>query len=304
LLCGLFGKTRQGYYKQVNQIEETILKEEMVLSAIQRIKSKAQTNRWGVRKLQILVNQELSSIGVCTGRDYLFDLLRANNMLVRSRKRKYFTTQSHHWLKKYDNLLINKEISAPNQVWVSDITYIKGKRIAEENKREVYYLYLITDAYSQKLVGWNLSLDLKATSAVSALRKAISSNKGNLENLIHHSDRGVQYCSTEYTDLLIKNHIQISMSNPGSPHENAIAERINGILKDEWIYEMKLESFDKVVDKLKQIIRIYNNYRPHNSIDNKTPEQVHSLGFNRHNAVRVIGEKYRHKKREKPMALP
>lgn len=300
----MFGKTRQGYYKQVNQIEETIFKEDIVLSTIRRIRVQSQTNRWGVRKLQYLVNQELDSIGISVGRDYLFDLLRENNMLVRSRKRKYFTTQSHHWLKKYDNLLINKEVSAPNQVWVSDITYIKGKTIVEGSKREVYYLYLITDAYSQKLVGWNLSLDLKAISALHALKKALSSNKGKLNNLIHHSDRGVQYCSAEYTDLLIRNQINISMSNPGSPHENAIAERMNGILKEEWLYDLKVESYDDAVIKIKKIVDIYNKRRPHNTINNLTPEQVHTMGFKRDNAVRVIGMTYKYKKREKPMALP
>ena len=289
----MFGKTRQGYYKQINHFEKEALQEEVVLSAVIKTRKKAKTKRWGVRKLQTKVNKELHSTGFQIGRDALFDLLRANNMLVRKRKRKIFTTDSHHWLKKFDNLTLEKELTAPNQLWVSDMTYILVQG------DDPFYLYLITDAYSQKIVGWHLSLDLKASSAFVALKEAIRSNKGRLSELIHHSDRGVQYCSKKYTELLKKKNIDISMTNPASPQENAIAERVNGILKEEWLYDMKLESLKIGQRKIRQIIDIYNTYRPHNSLDNKVPEEIHSLALSRHKMKRIIGKSYKYNKLEK-----
>ena len=262
-----------------------------MLSAVRKIRTRAKTNRWGVRKLQGKVNKELENTQFRIGRDKLFDLLRANNMLVRRRKRKFFTTDSHHWLRKYDNLIQDKKLTGPNQVWVSDITYVR------DQDDQVYFLYLITDAYSQKIVGWHLSLDLKTSSAVSALRMAIKNNKQRLSELIHHSDRGVQYCSKQYTETLKNNKIGISMANPGSPHENAIAERVNGILKEEWLYDQDFGSLKNGRRKIKEIITIYNTYRPHNTLKNKTPEQIHDLDFPRHKAVRVIGKTYEYSKR-------
>lgn len=287
----MFGKSRQGYYKQINEIEKTALNEQLVLNAVVKIRSRAKTDRWGVRKLKDYVNEELNCMNTKVGRDRLFDILRENNMLVRKRKRKYFTTDSHHWLRKYDNLIISKKLTTPNQLWVSDITYVKI------NKDKVVYLYLITDAYSQKIVGWHVSLDLKANSAVKALSMAIKNNKRNIQELIHHSDRGVQYCSSRYVQMLIDNQIKISMTNPGSPQENAIAERINGILKEEWLYDLDLINHEVAQRKIKQIIKIYNTYRPHNSLNNKTPDDIHSGRFLRHETERVIGKMYEYKKR-------
>jgi transposase InsO family protein len=297
-LCGLFGKTRQGYHKQVNSIERLGLKEQVVLASVRKIRTRTKTNRWGCRKLQDLVNEEIECMNLRIGRDNLFNLLRENNMLVRRRKRKFFTTDSHHWLRKYDNLIQNKELTASNQVWVSDITYVK------DQNGDAYFLYLITDAYSQKIVGWHLSINLKAFSAVKALKMAVKINKERLDGLIHHSDRGVQYCSAEYTELLKKHNIEISMASPGSPQENAIAERINGILKEEWIYDMKLGSLKNGRRQVKQVITIYNTLRPHNTLKNRTPEQIHSLGFKRHKAVRVIGKTYSYRKRATSKGRP
>lgn len=289
-LCGLFGRTRQAYYKHLHFAEEYLATEEMVLAAVKRIRDKAQTQRWGVRKLQGLVNEELLTLGISVGRDHLFDLLRENSMLVRKRKRKFFTTQSHHWLHKYDNLIREMKLTDSNQLWVADITYIKSKG-------QVFYLYLITDAYSQKIVGWHLSEDLKASSAVAALKMALKANKGHINKLVHHSDRGVQYCSEEYVKLLKRAQISISMTNPGSPHENAIAERVNGILKEEWLYDATFENLGQGKATMKKTIAVYNGYRPHNSLENKTPDQIHDLGFLRHQAVRVIGKTYNYRKR-------
>jgi putative transposase len=258
--------------------------------AVKQIRTKAQTARWGGRKLHQLLKSELDTMQISMGRDKLFELLRANHMLVRQRKRKHFTTQSHHWLRKYDNLIQDKILIQPNQLWVADITYVKSNGI-------VYFLYVITDAYSQKIVGWHISLDLKASSADAALKMAIQNSKQPLKGLIHHSDRGVQYCSAAYVKLLQKNGIAISMTKPASPQENAIAERINGILKEEWLYDLDAKTEKEAREKTKNIIRIYNEYRPHNTLKNKTPREIHDLGFLRHEAVRVIGKTYRYKKR-------
>jgi len=237
------------------------------------------------------VNEALEGTGIRVGRDKLFDLLRANNMLVRKRKRKFFTTDSHHWLRKYDNLIMDKKITGPNQLWVSDITYVKNSH------GSAYFLYLITDAYSQKIVGWHISLDLKADSAVKALSQAIRDNQGRINNLIHHSDRGSQYCSSKYVSLLEKNDIAISMTNPGSPQENAIAERVNGILKEEWLYDTDFRSLKEAHNKIRDVIKIYNTYRPHNSLNNEVPQKIHDMGFSRHKAERVIGKMYEYRKR-------
>lgn len=289
-LCGLFGRTRQAYYKHLHVAEKSLINEEIIIAAIKRIREKANTKRWGARKLQKLVNQELHPLGVRVGRDQLFDLMRKNGMLVRKRKRKFFTTQSHHWLHKYDNLIQSMKLTGPNQLWVADITYVKS------NGR-VYYLYLITDAYSQKIVGWHLSEDLKANSAVAALKMGLKVNKASIDKLVHHSDRGVQYCSEEYVKLLNGAGIYISMTKPGSPQENAIAERVNGILKEEWLYDANFENLQQGRKSLRKTTAIYNDYRPHNSLGNQTPVQIHDLGFLRHDPVRVIGQTYKYRKR-------
>lgn len=286
----MFGKSRQAYYKQSKEAEKITLNEQIVLEGVRTIRKKAKTERWGVRKLHNLLNEELQCVNIKIGRDKLFDLLRENNMLVRKRKRKFFTTNSHHWLRKYDNLIVDKSITAPNQLWVSDITYVK---ISDDN---ALYLYLITDGYSQKIVGWSLSDDLKADSAVVALKMAIKNNKGKFLNLIHHSDRGVQYCSHKYVEILKNENVRISMTSPGSPQENAIAERLNGILKEEWLNDLNLKSLSSGRKKLNEIVKIYNTYRPHQSLNYDTPENIHDKGFSRNVTERVIGKMYEYEK--------
>jgi len=237
------------------------------------------------------VKVELINSQINIGRDKLFDILRNENMLVKPRKRRVFTTQSFHWLKKYKNLIENLTVTRPNQVWVSDITYL----IYEEN---TWFLYLITDVYSQKIVGWFLSKSLKAISANKALNQAIKANEIEANSLIHHSDRGVQYCSNEYVNILNSKQILISMTKPASPQENAIAERINGILKEEWLYDLNLNVKKDIEQQIKEIISIYNTKRPHNTLNGLTPIQVHEQGFLRHKTERIIGKTYKYKKVE------
>ncbi len=294
-LCGLFGKSRQAYYKALNNTTQELLQEEIVLGLVAKIRTKSKTSRWGVRKLHPLLSPDLDLLGIKMGRDKLFELLGANGLLVSKRKRRFFTTQSHHWLRKHQNLVEHLVVSKANQLWVSDITYVSINGMP-------YYLYLITDAYSQKVVGWNITLDLKAESALDALKMVMNSTK-NLTpfSLMHHSDRGIQYCSYEYTGLLESHNVWISMTKPGSPHENAIAERMNGILKEEWLVDLENITVNNVQTCIGQIITIYNEMRPHQGLGNATPIEIHDKGFKRHDAERVIGKKYHWKKKAEPI---
>lgn len=296
-LCRLFGKSKQSYYKQIPKQINDFLAEEIIIEMVSKTRKRAKTSRWGGRKLHGLLEEELKGFSIKIGRDKFFSLLGKNGLLVSPRKRKYYTTQSHHWLRKYDNLIENLVVSRINKVWVSDITYVKFNQ-------DVFYLYLISDVYSQKIVGFNISINLKACSAVKALKMALKGNHINANELIHHSDRGVQYCSDEYTKILSKHEILISMAKPASPQENAIAERINGILKEEWLYDLKLKKGETPTRKIKEIIKIYNDVRPHNSLNNLTPNQIHHLGFKRHNDERVIGKTYSYKRKADKKCQP
>jgi len=288
----LFGKSRQAYYKAINSSIQEAFKEELVVSAVLKIRRKSKTKRWGVRQIYPLLHKDLELLEIKMGRDKLFDLLREYGLLVSKRKRNFFTTQSHHWLRKHQNLIESLVVSRPNQLWVSDITYVKLNYKA-------YYLYLITDAYSQKIVGWNITLDLKAESALAALRMALSSQKDiPLYSSMHHSDRGIQYCSYDYTGILEKHKIWISMTKPASPHENAIAERVNGILKEEWLDDFEQQNIKDVPKCIKEIITIYNAMRPHECLGYATPIEVDDRGFLRHDTEPVIGKKYSYKKKK------
>jgi transposase InsO family protein len=192
-------------------------------------------------------------------------------MLVRKRKRRIFTTQSHHWLRKYTNLIHGFTPTAPNQLWVSDITYWK---ILEGH----VYISFITDAFSRKIVGYHVAQTLETVETIQALKMALSGISKEPEShfqLIHHSDRGVQYCSHDYVKLLQGFHIQISMTENGDPLENAIAERLNGILKDEYLTDSPVKSIEEARIVLARAVQLYNEDRPHMSIGNLYPSQVH-----------------------------
>lgn len=202
------------------------------------------------------------------GRDKLFAILRANRLLVQPRRKYHITTDSHHRFRKHKNHVTTMDYSRPEQVWVSDITYI-GKR---DNPS---YLALITDAYSKKIMGYNVSDSLNVKGALAALEMALKNRIYKNEPIIHHSDRGLQYCSNEYQQLLKHNSILPSMTEKYDPYENAIAERINGILKQEFDidkYDMDLKTKKEMV---KSSIKIYNNKRPHLSNYMLTPKQMH-----------------------------
>ncbi len=262
-LCRLLGYTRQAYHKRLRRRESEAVKGELVVQEVIRIRR--QQKRIGVRKLHYLLSGFLREHRIELGRDRLFDLLREHSMLVRRRRlRKPRTTVSAPW-KRYPNLIRDYVPTGANQVWVSDITYI---RIRES----FAYLSLITDAYSRKIVGHYLSRDLAAGGCVKALRMALRNNRER-RGLIHHSDRGLQYYSSAYVKLLA--NIRISMTEKSDPLENAVAERVNGILKDE-LLKKSFESFTQARWAIDEAISTYNHLRPHLSIDMLTPAEAHA----------------------------
>lgn len=224
----------------------------------------------GVRKLYVLLDPFMLSHGIKMGRDALFDLLAANKFLIRKRKRSIRTTYSSHWLRKYPNLIKDFVPRAINQLWVSDITYWRI------NPQTHLYISLITDAYSRKVVGYQVAESMEAIESIKALRMAlVTLGRARQPHLIHHSDRGLQYCSGGYVKLLQDYDMKISMTENGDPLENAIAERVNGILKEEYLNHFPVENIKEAYTRLKKVIETYNNKRPHLSIGNLTPEKVH-----------------------------
>ncbi|MDP4206170.1 MAG: IS3 family transposase [Bacteroidota bacterium] len=265
-LCGLFGKSRQAYYQQGRHIYKASVKEEVVLKLVSE-KRECMPNIGGkklYREIQKRLGQELR-----IGRDAFFDLLRSNGLLIKKKRYRVKTTMSKHRFRMYPNLIKNLTPNGPHQIWVSDITYI-------ETQEGFAYLFLITDAFSRKIIGWQVSETMEADNAVKALYMALSQLPAGMKGTIHHSDRGVQYCCDKYTKVLLKNDIQISMTENSDPLENAIAERVNGILKTEWLYHVKIETKQEAKNRIEKIIRIYNTKRPHSSIDMMTPEKAHT----------------------------
>ena len=224
--------------------------------------------RTGTRKLYYLLEKEFKQQHLRIGRDKLFSILRDEQLLIIKKKRYAKTTNSKHWLHKYPNLVKDLAITRPEQIWVADITYLSIEK-------GFIYLHLITDAYSKQIMGYCLSDNLAATSTIKALQMALSKRKYK-DKLIHHSDRGLQYCSTGYVSLLDKNDIDISMTQDGNPYDNAIAERVNGILKDEFALDDILPDFMHAQKQTDQAVSLYNNQRPHLSCNMLTPNQMHS----------------------------
>ena len=263
--CRLLGYTRQAYYKSKRRVEERALGAELILQEVVRIRSSQ--SRVGVRKLHHMISSFTLEHAVEMGRDALYDLLREHSMLIRRRRRRGpRTTFSAYWRERYPNLARDLTPVASNQLWVSDITYIRVKE-------GFAYLSLITDAYSRKIVGYHLNGDLSTKGPAAALRMALRNNPQR-EGLIHHSDRGLQYYSGEYMKLIGKN-IRISMSEKSDPLENAIAERVNGILKQELLAK-SFSSLSEARRQVAQAVSTYNHLRPHLSIDMLTPAEAHA----------------------------
>lgn len=264
-LCSLLGYSRQSYYKGIKFIQQKAFEADIIIEEVLRYRK--HQKRIGTRKLMEEMQMFLSAHHFQIGRDSMFKLLSEHGLLITKRKRRGFvTTMSKHRFKKYPNIIRDFISIAPNQLWVTDITYIHiGVGYG--------YLSLVTDAYSRKIVGFYLSKDLTAKGPLHALRMALKANP-NISGLIHHSDRGVQYCCDAYVKLLTAKKIKISMTENGDPLENAIAERMNGILKQELLEEVFPE-FKVAQRDIATACSTYNHFRPHGSIDNLKPAEAH-----------------------------
>lgn len=244
--CKLLGYDRQVYYRSKKSFKQKRLRASKVINLVQGVRQIMP--RIGTYKLYFLLQEPLNRLGV--GRDKLFSILAANHMLIMPEKNYKITTNSHHRFRKYKNLIELLDINRPEQVWVSDITYIGG--------RGNYYLSLITDAYSKKIMGYNLSTSLATAGSLKALNMANRNRIYKEKELIHHSDRGIQYCSNEYQKKLRQMKIIPSMTESYDPYANAIAERVNGILKQEFLLEKYNVDLKTMKILVKQAIEIYN----------------------------------------------
>ena len=260
----MFGWNRQVYYRSTKRSKASRKKAEQVIELVENIRIKMP--KLGGRKLYFLLSEPLKELKI--GRDKFFNILRANHLLIIPKRSYHVTTNSHHRFRKHKNLVSDYQVTKPNQVWVADITYIG-------NRKNPSYLSLITDAYSKKIVGHHVAENLTTEGSLLALKKAVNHTNLKEKSIIHHSDRGLQYCSDEYQKILEKNNISCSMTQNSDPYENAVAERINGILKQEFDidkFDVETKIKRKIVD---ESIKIYNELRPHFSNHYLTPNQMH-----------------------------
>ena len=263
----MFGISKQAYYQRIEADKQQEKVHQIVLDEVSVIrKKKPQT---GTRKLMEELHPALGKNNIKMGRDALFDLLRYKGLLVRKTKRFHITTDSKHFYYTSPNRIKELEINHSEQVFVSDITYIK----TDEGHA---YLALITDAYSKKIMGWSFDNNMKVSMVKEALTMAYNNCKHHHENIIHHSDRGMQYCCPDYTEFAGNKSFVMSTTQQSDPYENAIAERINGILKYEFGLRKTIASIAIARAMIKEAVDIYNNDRLHWSLDLKTPQMVHN----------------------------
>lgn len=258
--------SRQAFYKYRNTTENKKLQEEVIVKLVKDIRHKL--SRIGGRKLYNMLKDDFDKLPLKLGRDKFFTILRKNGLLVEPLKQYKRTTNSKHWFRIYSNLIESLTVNKPNKVFVSDITYIRLRK-------DFCYLFLVTDLYSRKIVGYHLSMSLAAKGAIAAMKMAIT-EVSKPEELIHHSDRGIQYCCEEYVELLQSHKIKISMGEVGSPYENAIAERVNGILKNEFYLNATFTDFNTALRAAEDSINLYNNLRPHMSLGYLTPVEKYA----------------------------
>jgi putative transposase len=270
-MCAVFGVSKQVYYAQLKTNTKECLKEKVVVDLV--VKERVIWKKGSGRNLHKCLEKEFEKHRLSIGRDKFFTILRNNGLLIKHRNNKARTTQSYHFFNKYKNFVpYNYICTRANEVWVSDITYIWLQK-----ERHFCYLSMITDMYSRKIVGYCVHENLSVEGCVIALKMALKQRVNNTEKLIHHSDRGVQYCCDTYVKLLQKNEVQISMTQTGDPKENAIAERVNKTIKGEFTTEQQINYKDVEIAKseVKNIIDYYNKKRPHRSVEMLTPNVAH-----------------------------
>ena len=262
--CDMFGVSRQVYYRSKQSVKHKQAIASQVVVLVQQVR--VEMPRLGTRKLYYLLRDRLGELGV--GRDRLFSILKANHLLIKPVRSYRKTTDSHHRFHKHKNLVAGIVPTKPEQVWVADITYIG-------NRDNQQYLALVTDAYSKKIVGHDVSASLSAEGAIRALKQGLKHRSYQTNALIHHSDRGLQYCCDDYQEILTKKKVTCSMTESYDPYANAVAERVNGILKQEFMLEAYQVKLPVMKELVKNSIEIYNTKRPHWSCQMLTPEQMH-----------------------------
>lgn len=267
-LCAVFGYTRQAWYNHYKRAEVGDIQQHLVLQKVQQIRTELPMT--GCIKLHVMLHDGfLQSLGFNMGRDALYTLLRDNNLLIKSKNRCVHTTNSNHRFKIHPDLVQRRPASRAEQIWVSDITFLR-------TTDGFAFLSLITDAFSRRIVGYHLAKDPKTIGCLKALEMALKSRIYPDQPLIHHSDRGTQYCCKNYTSVLKQHKIDISTTQSGSPYDNAIAERVNGILKMEFALDSVFDSFYSAQESVKQAVYKYNNIRLHASCNFKTPVFTHN----------------------------
>lgn len=231
-------------------------------------RERKQLPRLGTRKIYHLIKDDIRQSGIKFGRDKLFCLMQYYGLQIKPRRRYTQTTMSKHWLRKWPNIIKGKIVQHPDEVWVSDITYIK----TEEGN---CYLNMITDAYSRKIMGYAVDDNMETESMIKALKMATAQRKDPLISTIHHSDRGLQYCSKEYALMITKNNMRLSMTENGDPYENALAERMNRTIKEEFGMDRIMKDKNQVKKLVEESIFLYNSKRPHLALKMKTPQEVY-----------------------------
>jgi len=267
-ICTRFGKSRQAFYQLETRRQKEMIDSELILFYVRDIRK--QQPRIGARKMHRMLKAVMIKNKIKLGRDKFFALLKRHGLLVKKRRNFVKTTNSYHRFKKYPNMIKALEVTSPEKVWVSDITYIP----IERNK--FVYLSLITDIYSKRIMGYCVHPSLESIGPLKALDMALKNRTYHNKSIIHHSDKGAQYCSEDYISCLNKNRLKISMtSEKKCPEENTVAERINGILKSEYYIDTQFRNIQDARLSVKNAIELYNNNRPHLSCDYLTPSEAH-----------------------------
>lgn len=264
-VCVIFDRSRSAWYKARDAQEQQAMEELVIVAEVERIRQRLP--RAGARKLHYRLQSFLEKHRIKLGRDKLIELLRRHNLLIIKQKSKR-TTHSYHRFRKYKNIVKEVVPTRPNEIWVSDITYISVSGT-------YCYLSLITDLYSRKVVGWSLRKDLTAEGPLTALSMAIK-QRGKKQPLIHHSDRGIQYCCDKYVKKLKGNKIKISMTENSDPYENAVAERLHRTLKEEFLQYYTYFTHEEAKIAVGRAIKIYNEERPHLSLNYLTPAEAYA----------------------------
>lgn len=268
-LCTFWGVSRQAYYKGQKLIDKKREQKAFLLSRVKDIRKRH--SRLGTLKLRNELREEIKKCGRGYGKHKFFDLLRENDLLLKRHRRYCITTNSNHPFYKHTNQLAAVSITAPDQAWVSDITYLR-------TRDKFVYLSLVTDVYSRKILGWNVDVSLAVEGAIGAMKMAVHNSSGT-KGVIHHSDRGIQYCCYAYNELAEKNGIKMSMGEAGNCYDNAIAERVNGILKEEYLLDSEFINKDHAEKAVKEAVYLYNYERPHWSLNLRKPAEAYNNGL-------------------------